>query len=175
LMARLPLPGVLVRAGAVLPFTLTFATITFLSGDQPRAAALVIKTYISALFVLILMGTTPLPELLDGLRRLKAPVLLLEVVNLLWRYLFVIGEQARYMRLAALARGGSFSFRRAAGAVSVLFARSIQRAEQIHRSMEARGHDRRFPVLRNPRLRTVDLLFAAGCACLACVVRLGIS
>jgi energy-coupling factor transporter transmembrane protein EcfT len=56
-----------------------------------------------------------------------------------------------------------------------LFARSIQRAEQIHRSMEARGHDRRFPVLQNPNFRTADLLFAAACACLACLVRLGIS
>lgn len=175
LMAKLPLPGVLVRAAVILPFPLTFAAIAYWSGDPSRAAALVIKTYISALFVLILMATTPLPELLDGLRRLKAPPLFVEIVHLLWRYLFVIGEQARYMRLAALARGGGFSFRMAAGAVTVLFARTIQRAEQMHRAMQARGHDRRFPVLRHPRFGAADLVFVSTCFGLALLVRLGVT
>ena len=54
LIARLPLPGLLLRACIVLPFTGTFAVITWLAGDPQRAAALAIKSYLSAVAVLLL-------------------------------------------------------------------------------------------------------------------------
>ena len=56
--------GALARAGVVLPFTAVFAGISWLAGDPARGAALVMKSYLSALAVLLLVSTTPLPLLL---------------------------------------------------------------------------------------------------------------
>lgn len=169
LSARLPIGGVLRRAAVVLPFSLTFAAISWISGEPRRAVVLVEKSYLSALAALLLVATTPLPQLLRGLEMLGVPGFLLMVAQFLYRYLFVIVEQAHRMRLAGLCRGGlkrgRRSFRAAAGALGVLFARSYERAESIHRAMISRGFQGHFQLLSKARFGPADAAFvclAAG-------------
>jgi cobalt/nickel transport system permease protein len=142
--ARLPLGGILTRAAVVLPFSASIALVSWLSHDPARALEVVQKSYLSALAVLLLAATTPLPELLRGLEIVKVPVFLLTVIQFLYRYLFLIPEEAARMRTAAASRGG-MSFRAASGALAVLFVRSYSRAEGIHRAMLARGFNGRLP------------------------------
>lgn len=166
--ARLPVLGALRRAAVVLPFSLTFAGLCWISGEPRRAELLVEKSYLSALAALLLVATTPLPQLLRGLDMLGVPGFLLMVAQFLYRYLFVITEQAQRMRLAGLCRGGlkrgGRSFQAAAGALGVLFARSYQRAECIHRAMVSRGFQGHFQLLSNRRFRLADAAFL----CVAC-------
>ena len=149
--------GALRRAAVVLPFSLTFAAFSWLSGEPRQAVVLIEKGYLSALAALLLVSTTPLPQLLRGLEMLGVPGFLLMVAQFLYRYLFVIVEQAHRMRLAGLCRGGlkrrSGGFRAAAGALGVLFARSYERAESIHRSMVSRGFQGHFQLLSKRALR----------------------
>ena len=155
--ARVPLGGVLSRAMLVLPFTLVFAAASWIGGDPARGAALVLKAYVSALGALVVVSTTPLPMLLRGVEMLGAPRFLLMVAQFLYRYLFVISEQAQHMRKAAAARGGSF--RSAAGALAILFARSYEQAGDIHRAMLARGFQGRFQPLSTPHFHKADVVF----------------
>src|SRR6185437_8497794 len=99
--ARLPLGQMLLRASSVLWFAGVFALFSWVAGEPGRAAALLLKSYISALAVLLLVATTPMPALLDSLERMGAPAFLLMVVQFLYRYLFVILEEARLMRQAS--------------------------------------------------------------------------
>jgi cobalt/nickel transport system permease protein len=69
-----------------------------------------------------------------------APPLLLEVIQFVYRYLTLIGEQSKRMAVAATARGARRSIRAVAGSIGVLFARSYHRAEAVNRSMLARGY-----------------------------------
>ena len=186
LVARLPLGGVLLRAGVVLPFTGTFAIISLLAGDADRAVALLAKSYLSAFAVLLLVGTTPLPRLLDGLQRLRAPRMVILVVQFLYRYLFVISEQGQHMRQAARCRGGfrrggvetlslqRSRFRAAAGALAVLFGRSYQRAEGIYLAMLSRGFQGRLPLLSAPALRWRDFAFLLTAAAVPLALRLSV-
>lgn len=172
LAARLPLGSVLLRACVVLPFAAAFALMSLLAGEAPRAAALVQKSYLSAVVALLVVGTTPFPTLMRGFESLGVPRFLILVVQFLYRYLFVISEQAQHMRHAALSRGLStrWSWRRrrelpraAAGALAVLFARSYSRAEGIHRAMLARGFRGHFSPLAGLRFHWKDAsLLAAG-------------
>jgi cobalt/nickel transport system permease protein len=155
--ARVPLGGALARAGLVLPFTLVFAVVSWLGGDPARGGALVMKSYLSTLAVLLLVSTTPLPVLLRGVEMLGAPRFLLMVAQFLYRYLFVISEEAQHMRKAAASRGGSF--RSAAGALAVLFVRSYQQAGEIHNAMLARGFQGRFHPLAAPHFHAADVAF----------------
>ena len=165
--ARLPLTGVLARAGVVLPFTAVFAGVSWLAGDPARGAALIMKSYLSAFAVLLLVSTTPLPQLLRGFEMTGAPRFLLMVAQFLYRYLFVISEEAQHMRKAALARGATVGgltghaarFRAAAGALAVLFARSYARAEEIHRAMLARSFPGHFRPLQELHLHRADVAF----------------
>jgi len=168
LWARLPLAAALARAAVVVPFGAVFALISWAAGDPARGLALVAKSYLSALAVLLVVATTPLPALLRGLEMMGAPPFLLAVGQFLHRYLFVISEEARHIRTAAVARGAAardwmapgVRFRSAAGALAGLFARSYRRAEEIHRAMRARGFGGRIPPLGEARFRGGDAVFA---------------
>jgi cobalt/nickel transport system permease protein len=180
LWARLPVWNALARAAVVLPFTLVFAVITILAGEPQRAGLLLGKSYISALAVLTLVSTTPLPQLLRGLELLGVPRFLLMVAQFLYRYLFVISEEAQHMRIAAASRASSEKsarvarFRAAAGALAVLFARSYARAEAIHRAMTARGFLGRFRLLSMLRFQWADAMFLVVAAILPSVIRLAV-
>ncbi len=178
--ARLPILAAAARAAVVLSFTIPFAALTILAGDAARAGVFLLKSYVSALAVIAVVGTTPMPNLLSGLESLGVPRFLLIVAQFLYRYLFVIGEEAYRMRTAALSRGGSArgamaraaGFRAAAGAVAALFARSYGRAEAIHRAMLARGFAGRLPTLGALRFTVGDALFALVAAAVVLAARL---
>lgn len=179
LLARLPLTGVLARAAIVLPFSGTFALLSYLLGDPERAVSVLVKSYISAFAVLVLVGTTPLPRLLHGLERMGAPRMLVEVLQFLYRYLFVISEQAQHMRLAAACRGGTAGprarFQAAAGALATLFGKSYARAEGIHRAMLARGFRHHVELVQELSFtpRDAAFLLLAGGAIVAVRLALG--
>lgn len=182
LAGRLPVAGVLARASVVLPFCAIFAATSALAGDLERAAALLEKSYLSALAVLAVAGTTPVARFLRGMEALGAPRFLLWVVHFLHRYLFVISEQAQHMRLAAASRGSASGarFRRwrvkaASGALAVLFAKSYGRAEATYRAMLSRGFQGRLQLLDQMSLNWGDgfLMVLGVTAPLALRVTLG--
>jgi cobalt/nickel transport system permease protein len=179
LIARLPLGLIVTRAMLVLPFSLTFALISWLAGEPLRALALVEKSYLSTVAVLLLAATTPLPLLLGGLEMLGSPRLLVLVAQFLYRYLFVLSQQAQHMRLAASCRNGGAwhrrgsRFRAATGALAMLFARSYERAEGIHRAMLARGFSGHFSLRRAPRFGVGDAAFLLLVSAFLILVRLG--
>ena len=170
LAAGLPLAAALIRATLVLPFTAVFAAISLAAGEPMRAVVLVGKSYLSALAVLFLASTTPLPELLVGLARMGVPRYLLMVVQFLYRYLFVISEEAQHMRAALQAKGGTLKrvlwdrakFRAAGGALGVLFARSYAHADGIHCAMLARGFRGNFVARSGLGFGRADVFFVAA-------------
>lgn len=139
MLSRAPFFALAARAALVVPFTVLFAALTWWSGDGERAAALVWRTYLSALWVAVLMAVTPLETVLEAAARMGAPRLVVEVMHFTWRYIGVMGEQAWRMRTAARARGAERSFEVSASSLAVLFASSYARAERIHRAQMARG------------------------------------
>jgi cobalt/nickel transport system permease protein len=173
--ARLPLFRMLAAAAAVLPFALCFAAMSALTGDPARAVWLVIRAYLSSLAAVLLIATTPMPALMRALEWLRLPRFLVEVMQILYRYLFVLGSEALTMRQALVARGGtvaSLRFRQAAAAAGVLFARSQSRAEAVHQAMLARGFDRHLPASVSPAFRATDAGFVCAAAAVAVTVRI---
>ena len=132
--SALPPLALLKRAALVLPFAALLAL-----ADPARAAALLTKTYFSALAALLFAATTPVPAWTATLRRCGVPATLVSTIEFVYRYTFVLAEEARSIAIAARVRGG-FPFTAATGAIAVLFARSWHRAESVHRAMLARGY-----------------------------------
>jgi len=178
--ARVPVLGALARAALVLPFAASFAAIAWLGGDPARGLSLALKSYVSALAVLFVVSTTPLPALLRGLEAMGAPRFLLEVTQFLYRYLFLVSEEAQRMADAAAARNASLRswrgsgerFRASAGALAVLFERSYMRAANIHRAMLARGFEGRLPTLSPSRFNVADVVFAVLSSAIPLALRL---
>jgi cobalt/nickel transport system permease protein len=146
------------RALIVSALSLPFAVMIALTGDSARALALCARVYGSGVAVLLFAGVTPSPELFRALRWFRVPVLLVEVIQFVHRYLFVIADQARRMRTAAGTRG-RLSVKASGGVLAVLFARSYERAENIHRAMLSRGYAGQIPALSPSRAGTGDAVF----------------
>lgn len=173
-LAKLPVPRMLATAAAVLPFAVCFALVSAVSGQPERAIMLVVRGYLSSLTALLLISTTPMPDLLAGFELLRAPRFLLQVMQFLYRYLVVLIEEAATMRDAGISRAGtlrSLELKKAAGAAGVLFARAYSRAQAIHQAMLARGFDGHIPRFRTAVFSPSDALFAAGAISLAIMVR----
>lgn len=164
-LAGLPISGLVSRAALLLPFSATFALLTWWSGDSLRALALAEKSFLSGMAALLLVGTTPLTSWTAALENWRVPRMLILVIQFVYRYFFVIAEQAQRMRWAARCRGSrEGSFRLAAGLVGVLFARSWQRADGIYHAMLARGFRGRFVPAPPAPFRAIDALFLSTCA-----------
>jgi cobalt/nickel transport system permease protein len=157
-VAGLPVLSVLLRAAVVLPFSVTFALISWISGDTLHAVLLIEKSYLSGLAVVLLTSTTPLPAQMKALEKLGTPQPIVLTIQFLYRYLFVLLEQAESMRIAARCRGGLTRIA-GAGILATLFQRSYEKANGIQRAMLARGFNGSFPVLETQEFRAADAWF----------------
>lgn len=169
-LSRLPAGGLLLRAAFVLPLSATFALVAWLMGEPARAALLLAKSFLSALAAVLLIATTPMPQLMSALDALGLPRVLVLTIQMVYRYLFVIFAKAQHMRQATLGRTGAYPQRRlllraGGGLMAVLFGGAHQQAEGIHQAMLARGFNGRLPLLAPGRIRAMDwYLLAASVA-----------
>ena len=121
---------------------------------------------------IVLIATTSMPRIAEALGGLRFPKALVVQLLLLYRYLFVLMDEAGRMRRARTMRAGTTktSIRDAAGMLTTLLLRTVDRSEAIWRAMLVRGFEGE---LRSPRRLdwhlsdTVFLaLVTAGCVVL---------
>ena len=133
----------------VLPFSFCFALVSVLAGNRAAAAMLLVRSYLSAFAALLLIATTPMPDLIAGLEWLRAPRFLIQVMQFLYRYLIVLVEEASAMKQASLARAGSIrtlQFHQASGRRAESCSQGHGRGQQaVHRAMVSRGFEGRIP------------------------------
>jgi cobalt/nickel transport system permease protein len=130
-------------------------------------ASILVKFALTISAALLLIATTSFPGICRGLRRLGFPALFVSQLLFLYRYLFVLMEEARRVVRARDMR--SFGTRGAGPRVLVrivgtLFLRTVERAERIYGAMLARGFRGEVPSMRREALRPSDAFFllAAG-------------
>jgi cobalt/nickel transport system permease protein len=143
-LSRMPVLFALKRLVVVEPFIVGVAILALVRPEtKPVFYAVLLKSNLCVLAVLMLGYTTPFHELLDVLRRMRVPGPLLTTLALMYRYLPVLAEESVRMQRARASR--TFSPRRIvlwrniAGVAARLFVRAADRAERIYLAMCARG------------------------------------
>lgn len=102
--------------------------------------SIMIRGLLCVMAALTLAGSTPFPRLIQALRSLRVPQALTVQLMVLYRYLFLLADEAQRMRRARSLRGRA-SLRSAGAMLSVLLLRTLDRGEDIWRAMKARGFD----------------------------------
>jgi cobalt/nickel transport system permease protein len=99
----------------------------------------------------VLAATTPVPDLLAGMERLRVPRVLVAITGSMARYGEVIADEMRRMRIARLSRGHDprwiWQARAVAAGAGALFVRSYERGERVYVAMRARGFEGVLPPL----------------------------
>jgi cobalt/nickel transport system permease protein len=162
-VSRVPPTYILRRLVVELPFVVFALLIPFiatgprievlgLSVSEPgllSAWGLLATGPLGVLASLTLAATTEPRLLLAGLERLRLPVLLVQIMGFMVRYLDVVTAEMGRMRVARESRG--FDARDVrhwpvlARSAGVLFIRSYERGERVHLAMLSRGYTGTMP------------------------------
>jgi cobalt/nickel transport system permease protein len=108
------------------------------------AWGLLAKGTLGVMASLTLAATTEPRDLLSGLQRLRLPGQLVEMLGFMIRYLDVVTDEMRRMRIARESRGFRGGPLRSwpvlARTAGALFIRSYERGERVHLAMVSRGY-----------------------------------
>jgi len=108
----------------------------------------IFKSFLSIIIFTSLVISTNDMELLGGLRKIHLPKVIVSIIFLMYRYLFLIRDEARAGQLAINSRVFRKSYhnvnKKLAYLAGSLFIKSFDRAENIYKSMESRGFDGEF-------------------------------
>lgn len=183
-LAGLPYRVVFKRSLIILPFLLTAMTllintpgdivatwtigpITIHISDAGliRFASVMARSWLAVQAAVLLTAVTQFPDLMHALNHLHVPAVLVSIISFMYRYLFVLVDEAQRMLRARQARsarlprtgahGGSMFWRaRVAGhMVGQLFSRSLDRSDRVYQAMLARGYQGRFMTM-TPHIMT---------------------
>lgn len=138
----------LLAAGAVNPFwdrniIMTAGSIN-ISGGMLSMVTLMLKGFFTVLAVYLLMVSTSIEKICGALRRLHIPAVMVTMILLIYRYLFLLLQEAGKMIQAyALRAPGQkgIQFRAWGSLAGLLLLRSMERAENVYESMCLRGFE----------------------------------
>lgn len=110
--------------------------------------------------------TTPMIDLVDLGHRLRLSPLLLDLMTLIYRFIFTLLESVERIHTAQEARLGYSGFWRsmssAASLAALLFVDAYRRSARVQVAIEGRGYDGNLRVLRNGYRWNMGLLFWMG-------------
>ena len=114
-------------------------------------ATVLIKSFLSILLLASLLVSTDEIELLHGLRKIHLPAIIVSIIFLMYRYIFLITEESRVGQQAIKSRVFQKSYhtvnKRLTHVIGNLFIKSLDRAENVYKSMESRGFDGNFYIV----------------------------
>ncbi|MEY2975356.1 MAG: hypothetical protein RIR49_1776, partial [Actinomycetota bacterium] len=178
-ISRLPVRVVLSRLAVVLPFVTFALLVPFIGGGEQTEVLgvglsvdglwatwnILAKALLGASASIVLSATTPVPDLLRGLTRMRVPKVMVAIVAFMVRYLDLLVEQLGRMRTSMTARCHDprwlWQVKPIASSAGALFVRSYERGERIHQAMLARGYSGTMPALDDRRATAREWMTAA--------------
>lgn len=142
--------------------------------DAQDLTALVIARAFGAISCMYFLSmTTPMSDLIGVLGRIHCPAIAIDLMYLIYRYIFILLSMHRSMRDSAQSRMGYRSLRsslRTTGSLySNLLARSYRQASQMYDAMESRCYDNNIRFLEHSAPMT-GAHVAAAASLLACTL-----
>ncbi|MBV8933815.1 MAG: cobalt ECF transporter T component CbiQ, partial [Kutzneria sp.] len=162
-IAAVPARALLRRLVVEIPFVFFVVLLPFLASGPTvgvlgvrlslagiaSAVAIVLKASFGLLATGLLAATTPLPEVIAGLERLRAPVIVTAIASFMVRYGELLNSELARLRTARVCRGADqrwlWQVADVAGCVGALFVRAFERGERVYLAMLSRGYTGSLP------------------------------
>ncbi|MCM8620239.1 MAG: cobalt ECF transporter T component CbiQ [Candidatus Accumulibacter sp.] len=177
-LGKLPTAYVAGNVAVAIPFALAIGLfnplfdqqVLFKLGAIPisagwiSCASIVVRAMLTLSAALILIGVTGFPTVCEALERLGMPRVLAMQMQFLYRYLFVLIEDARRSVRALELRscGRSPHLPTVASLIGFLLLRTWQRADRIHMAMLARAYRGDFHSRKVGNFGSGEVAFVAG-------------
>lgn len=180
-LAEIPFWMIAKRTSIAIPFTL-FAGISNLIFDTAQWGTignvvistgmisfftLIVRTFLCVSAILILVATTHFTDITRQLMRAHIPVIIVSLLEMIYRYLSVLVEEASVMITSYRLRNPNYKWpliRDMGPFVGHLFLRSIDRAERIYQAMKCRGYGSVKAVYIKRKMKAGDIIYLfTGC------------
>ncbi len=188
-LARLGLDFTFRRSFLALPFALAAVSAIFSPLGTPlaewrvawltliptdyglmRFVSILLRSWLSVQAAILLVATTRFPDLIHAFEHLRMPAILASIVAFLYRYLFVLADEALRLLRAREARSAAAPGWRSGRSVAwrakitghmagQLFLRSYERSDRIYHAMLARGYRGQLRTLHPHTMRAGDWVF----------------
>ena len=163
-----------VLAALAIPFTTPGSELFRIPGlgwtiSEPgviRFTSILARSWLAVQAAVLLTATTRFPDLLWALGVLRFPRLLVATIGFMYRYLFVLADEALRMLRARSARSARvpksprppivWQGQVAGMMVGSLFLRALERSERVYAAMLSRGYDGHIRALDRFRMMTFD-------------------
>jgi cobalt/nickel transport system permease protein len=189
-LSRLPVKYILQRSLVIFPFVIMIAIfVPFFKQGQVAASwdigswhiaityeglavlvNVIVKSWLCILCLIVLSSSTKFEQLLHGMYRLRVPQVFVQITSFMYRYMFVLADQAMRMQMARDSRNYGLNrsniFKTMGNMIGMLFIRSYERAEKIYAAMLSRGYSGEIVVVNQLRFRLPDAYFALSLALL---------
>ncbi len=160
-----------VQEQIIATITLGPLDLTISAEGLRRFLTIMAGSWLSVQVALLLAFTTPFHDLVDALRELRLPRILISIISFMYRYIAVLTDEGSRMLRARDSRsamgpgrgGGSIRWRATVTGrmVGSLFLRAYERSERIYAAMQARGFEGEFRHLRTRSLARVEVVSLA--------------
>ena len=135
---------------------LKFFTLTITDNGLSVFNTVLIKSFLCILLVTSLLLSSDEIELLGGLRKIYLPPIMVSIIYLMYRYAFLIIEESKTGQMAIESRVFKrYSYgivnKKLTHLMSNLFIKSLDRAENIYKSMESRGFNGNFYMVESKK------------------------
>lgn len=146
----------------ILSLDLKFITLQITDLGMKTFFNVFIKSFLSISALIILSATTSFADSIKALKALKVPLMIITILSFMYRYLYLMVEEVRNMKMAVDARDFGRNkivrLKALAGAVAVFFLRSYERSESIYYAMVSRNFDRNYFLKTNYQPTVKDVI-----------------
>lgn len=186
-LAEIPYPPLFKRLLIAIPFVvftgisniIIWQETAFWIGSIPISygilsfVCLFMKTILSVGAVLILIATTPLPDITDALLYIHIPRFLIRQLNMTYHYIGILVGETASMHLAYQLRSAKrgINMKHMGSFVGQMILRSFDRAERVYYAMKCRGYGQMEKRCSSKSSLTWQMWFATivCCALLLCM------
>ena len=166
-LSKVPFSYILKRTLVIIPFVLLIAVfVPFVNKDQNGWVIfwnVVIKSTLAVFATIMLSSTTKFHKLLKGFELLKFPKILIMILSFMYRYIFILVDEAQRMERARNSRyfGGEYlrQVKIICNIIGLLFIRAYERGERVYQSMSARGFDGNIITINKLKYTITDIYF----------------
>jgi len=162
-LSRIPILYIFKRSLVILPFVFLLSFFNLLY-QRFWILGLIFKSWLAILVLILLSSTTKFSLLLKGMGKLYFPKILLTLSSFMYRYLFLLTDEAMRMQRAwnmrYFGKNRLGQVKIISNLIATLFIRAYERAERVYQAMCARGYNGEIITFDDFKISRKEIIFS---------------
>lgn len=162
-LSQVPILYIFKRSLVILPFVFLISFFNFIY-QRFGIFGLFFRSWLAVLVLILLSVTTKFSLLLKGMEKLHLPKILIALSSFMYRYLFVLTDEAmrvqRAWHIRYFGKNKLKQIKIIGNIIGILFVYAYERAERVYQAMCARGFTGQIVTLDELKIGKKEIIFS---------------